>query len=171
MIPMARAYIALGSNLGDREENLRRAVGELRALGEDLRASGLYETAPVGPEDQPWFLNAVVSLETEIWPRRLVRELKAIERRLGRREAARFGPRAVDLDLLLYDEVELDIPSVSLPHPRLHLRRFVLEPLVELDPQARHPTLDRTAGELLETLQDEHQVRPFKDASWLEPEG
>ena len=129
---MTLAYIGLGSNLGDREETIRRAVELLGAA----RVSTLLETEPWGYADQPRFLNAVAELETDEPPRALLARLLEIERELGRtREGPRYGPRTIDLDLLLYGDDRLDEPGLGLPHPRLHERAFVLEPLAELAPE------------------------------------
>jgi 2-amino-4-hydroxy-6-hydroxymethyldihydropteridine diphosphokinase len=140
---MARAFVGLGSNLGDPEELIASAL-ELLA-GEEgievLAVSSLRETDPVGFEDQPRFLNGAAELATELAPRELLERLLAIERRLGRirGDGPRFGPRTIDLDLLLYGEETVQEPGLTLPHPRLHERRFVLEPLVELDPALEVP--------------------------------
>jgi 2-amino-4-hydroxy-6-hydroxymethyldihydropteridine diphosphokinase len=126
------AYVGLGANLGDREQTIRRALELLGAA----RVSTLIETEPWGYEDQPRFLNAVAELETDEPPHALLRRLLEIERELGRtREGPRYGPRLIDLDLLLYGDEELDGPGLVVPHPRLHERAFVLEPLVELAPE------------------------------------
>jgi 2-amino-4-hydroxy-6-hydroxymethyldihydropteridine diphosphokinase len=129
---LATAYIGLGSNLGDRGENLPRALERLGAA----RVSTIRETDPVGVTEQPRFLNAVAELETDLPPRALLDRLLEIERDLGRdRESEeRWGPRAIDLDLLLYDDEVIDEPGLTVPHPRLAERRFVLEPLAELAP-------------------------------------
>jgi 2-amino-4-hydroxy-6-hydroxymethyldihydropteridine diphosphokinase len=125
------AYIGLGSNLGDRVANVRRALAEV----EPARASRLLETDPVGYVDQPRFVNAVALVETDLAPRGLLDRLLEIERDLGRtRDGPRFGPRTIDLDLLLYDDLVLDEPGLTIPHPRMHERRFVLEPLAEIAP-------------------------------------
>ena len=140
---MARAFVGLGSNLGDPEELIASAL-ELLA-GEEgievLAVSSLRETDPVGFEDQPRFLNGAAELATKLAPRELLERLLAIERRLGRirGEVPRFGPRTIDLDLLLYGEETVQEPGLTLPHPRLHERRFVLEPLAELDPALEVP--------------------------------
>ncbi len=134
---MTRAYVALGANLGDRERTLRAAVDALAAEdGVELVAvSTLRETEPVGVGEQPRFLNGAVALETTLSARRLLDRLLAIEQRFGRtRVAGEHGPRTLDLDLLLYGEEEIDEPGLTVPHPRLHERGFVLEPLVELAP-------------------------------------
>jgi 2-amino-4-hydroxy-6-hydroxymethyldihydropteridine diphosphokinase len=134
---VTRAYVGLGANLGDRSAMLRAALEQLAAEpGVSLVAvSSVRETDPVGPVDQPRFLNAAAALDTELSPRELLDRLLGIERRLGRtREGPRFGPRTIDIDLLLYGEERLDEPGLELPHPRLQERLFALEPLFELDP-------------------------------------
>jgi 2-amino-4-hydroxy-6-hydroxymethyldihydropteridine diphosphokinase len=140
---MARAFVGLGSNLGDREGTLRAAVGRLRALPQTkvIARSTLRNTEPVGYLDQPRFLNGAVELETELPPRRLLESLLDIERAFGRdrRTAPPRGPRTLDLDLLLYGDAQIAEPGLELPHPRLHERAFVLEPLVELDPALEVP--------------------------------
>jgi 2-amino-4-hydroxy-6-hydroxymethyldihydropteridine diphosphokinase len=128
---VTRAYVGLGSNLGDRERSIRRAAELIGAL----RLSTIRETEPWGIEDQPLFLNAVAEMETDLPPRRLLDHLLEVERTLGRtRDGARFGPRTIDLDLLLYGSETVAEPGLTVPHPRLHERRFVLEPLAELEP-------------------------------------
>lgn len=134
---MARAYVGLGANLGDREATIRRALGALAAApGVELAAvSQLRETEPVGYVDQPLFLNGAAALETTLEPRELLELLLRIERELGRtRTGPRYGPRTIDLDLLLYDGIRLREPGLTIPHPNVHERAFVLEPLAELDP-------------------------------------
>jgi 2-amino-4-hydroxy-6-hydroxymethyldihydropteridine diphosphokinase len=139
---VTRAYIGVGANLGERETTIRRAVDLLAAEpGADVVAvSRLRETDPVGYLNQPRFLNGAVAVETRLSARELLERLLAIERRLGRtRTAPRFGPRTIDLDLLLYGDETIDEPGLRVPHPRLHERRFALEPLAELDPDADVP--------------------------------
>lgn len=148
---MATAFIALGSNLGDRRDYLDRALERLRQVaGITVDAvSAYHETAPVGgPPGQGNFLNAAAALQTTLAPQELLQTLQAIENGLGRTRSERWGPRTIDLDLLLYDDVILDEPTLTIPHPRLHERSFVLEPLVEIAPQARHPLLGVTIAEL-----------------------
>lgn len=151
---MTIAYVGLGANLGDREATLRRAV---ELLGDQdgiavVSVSQLRETDPVGYLDQPRFLNGAVAVETELGPHALLTTLLEVERQLGRvRDGIRNGPRAIDLDLLLYDELTLDEPHLTLPHPRLHERRFALEPLADLDPTLRVPGRG-TVTELLGAL-------------------
>ena len=133
---MTRAYVGLGANLGDREAAIRRAAGLIGAL----RLSTIRETEPWGLADQPRFLNAAAELDTGLPPRALLERLLAVERELGRtRDGPRWGPRTIDLDLLLYGRERLDEPGLTVPHPRLHERRFALEPLAELDPGLEVP--------------------------------
>ena len=138
---MTLAYVGLGANLGAREETLRRAVALLgEAEGVDVRTvSELRETEPVGVVDQPPFLNGAVELETTLSPRELLDLLLEIERSLGRVRSERWGPRVIDLDLLVYGGEVVDEPGLRVPHPRLHERRFALEPLAELDPGLEVP--------------------------------
>ena len=133
---MTRAYVGVGSNLGDREATIRAAVAALPGV---TAVSTLSETDPVGPVEQPRFLNGAVALETELSPRELLDVLLAVERDLGRERRERWGPRTIDLDLLLYGDRVVDEPGLSVPHPRLHERRFALEPLAELDPELEIP--------------------------------
>jgi 2-amino-4-hydroxy-6-hydroxymethyldihydropteridine diphosphokinase len=140
---MARAFVGIGANLGDRERQIRAAIAELaEAEGVELVAtSSLRETDPVGYRDQPRFLNGAVVVETQLSPSELLARLLEIERRLGRVRGGgpRFGPRTIDLDLLLYGDETVDEPGLTVPHPRLAERRFALEPLVELDPELEVP--------------------------------
>jgi len=139
---MPRAYVGLGSNMGDRERMLWGAIHMLAFNPEvDVAAvSSVRETDPVGVLDQPRFLNAAVAVDTELGPRALLELLLSVERELGRtREGPRFGPRTIDLDLLLYGDEVVDEPDLTVPHPRLHERRFALEPLAELDPDLAVP--------------------------------
>jgi 2-amino-4-hydroxy-6-hydroxymethyldihydropteridine diphosphokinase len=126
------AYVGLGANLGDREGTIRAAVADLPGV---VAVSTLRETDPVGITDQPRFLNGVAVLETELAPRELLDVLLAVERRLGRERGRRWGPRTIDLDLLLYGDEVIDETGLTIPHPRLHERRFVLEPLADLAPK------------------------------------
>lgn len=152
---MALAAIALGSNLpgqaGSREANLAGAVTALATLGKVQAESRYYDTDPVGYTDQPRFLNAAVLLETVLTPQELLAELLRIEGEFGRDRSHGIekGPRTLDLDLLFYDEQVLAFADLHLPHPALHLRRFVLEPLAEVAPQWRHPVYHQTVAEML----------------------
>jgi len=152
------AAIALGSNLPSRfgmpADNLREAIHRLDDLGTVTAVSRFHETEPVGYADQPRFLNAVVLIETEVSPLALLRGLLAIEHTMGRDRASTppKGPRIIDLDLLLYGDLVVDVPGLTLPHPALHERRFVLAPLAELAPNWKHPTLELSIQELLRGL-------------------
>ena len=153
-----RAAIALGSNLdsrfGDREANVREALRRLGELGEVKAVSRFYDTEPVGVVDQPWFLNAAVVLETELEPVELMRALLRIEQEMGRERVVTKGPRVIDLDLLLYGDRVMSTAELTLPHPEMQERRFVLEPLGEVAGKWVHPVLGSTVGELLEQLQE-----------------
>ena len=142
-MPLTRAFVGLGSNLGDREATLHRAVGALEELPrtEVLRVSIFRDTEPVGIHSQPRFLNGAVELQTSLSPRELLEGLLGIEGSLGRdrRGVPPGGPRTIDLDLLLYGDARIDEPGLQIPHPRLHERRFVLEPLAELNPAVNVP--------------------------------
>jgi 2-amino-4-hydroxy-6-hydroxymethyldihydropteridine diphosphokinase len=133
---MSTAYVALGANLGDPAATVLAAFGALANLNHSrvTRTSSLYRTAPMGITEQPEFINAVAQLETTLAPEALLDELLALEQRFGRIRSERNGPRTLDLDLLLYDDLELELPRLTLPHPRLHLRAFVLLPLAEISP-------------------------------------
>lgn len=148
---MPRAYVGLGSNLGQREETLRHAVvllGQVREI-EVIAVSELRETDPVGVVDQPRFVNGAVAIETTLSPRALLDTLLSVERELGRvRGEERWGPRTVDLDLLVYGDEIVHEPGLSVPHPRLHERRFALEPLAELDPELDIPGYGRVSEAL-----------------------
>lgn len=163
---MTTAYIGLGSNLGDRMATLRTAVLRLESLGRIAGISSLYETEPVGYLEQPPFLNAVVALDTELAPGELLSALLRIERDLGRKRSFPNAPRTLDLDLLLVDDLVLDIPELTLPHPRLHERAFVLVPLAELAPEMVHPGSGQTVCELVRPLPDAGGVEVYAPAGW-----
>jgi len=139
---MTRAYIGVGANLGDREATIRAALGALPGV---VAVSALRETDPVGVVDQPPFLNGAAVVETDLAARELLETLLAVERELGRERGERWGPRTIDLDLLLYGDETIDEPGLTVPHPRLHERRFALEPLLDLDPELAIPARGRVA--------------------------
>src|SRR5579884_696990 len=152
------AYIGIGSNLASRAgspaQTVKAAMSALNGLGKVVALSSLYETEPVGFTDQPAFVNAVAALETELSPEDLLEKLLDIERRFGRDRKSSIpkGPRTLDLDLLLADNLIINTPTLTLPHPALAVRRFVLAPLAEIAPGLRHPLLQRTMRELLQSL-------------------
>jgi 2-amino-4-hydroxy-6-hydroxymethyldihydropteridine diphosphokinase len=157
---MKRVYLSLGSNLGDRVANLRRALGGLAQAGIEIRrVSSLYRTEPVEFRAQPWFLNCVVEAGTELMPVQLLKTLKRLERRLGRRSSGiSKGPRPIDIDILLYENVVVRSAVLTIPHQRLGERRFVLVPLRELAAHLRHPVTQRTVLEMLSHTSDSSQV-------------
>jgi 2-amino-4-hydroxy-6-hydroxymethyldihydropteridine diphosphokinase len=148
------AFLALGSNIGDREANLRDAVNRLESdeIGV-LRRSSVYETAPQELLDQPWFLNAVVQIETSLFPMQLLQRVREIERQMGRQRVTPKGPRNIDLDVLFYGRSVIATAELVVPHPRMTQRRFVLEPLAEIAPDFRHPVTGKTASEMLAGLE------------------
>jgi len=145
-------YLSLGSNLGDRGQNLREAIRSLAALGIVKKVSSFYETEPVEFIEQPWFLNCAVEIETERSPRDLLQNLLAIEQAMGRERIQPKGPRLIDLDILLFGNLGISEEGLTIPHPAMQERRFVLEPLAEIAPAARHPLLDKAVLELLKAL-------------------
>lgn len=167
---MERVHIAFGGNVGNVEENLRLALESLARLPRTCirRVSSLYRTAPVGLTDQPDFLNGVAELETALAPRELLGELLAIEGSLGRTREVRWGPRTVDLDIVLWGQRVVDSADLEVPHPRMHERAFVLVPLAEIAPGARHPRLDRSVRELVASLPDAAEVAKSRRPDWLE---
>ena len=147
---MKTAYLSLGSNIGDRERNLRRAIERLESQGvRVVRRSSLYETEPRDLRGQPWFLNAVVEVETSLFPVQLLARIHKIERELGRKRTIPKGPRIIDIDILLYGRFLIDTAELQIPHPRMTERRFVLEPLAELAPDLRHPLTGQSLRDLL----------------------
>lgn len=153
------AYISVGSNLGDKLENCRRGIRRLDRDDVWLKAeSRIYQTEAVDYTDQEWFINLVVKIETLLDPYRLLQRLQSIQRKAGRlQDSIRFGPRVLDLDILFYDEVVINSTQLVIPHPRMHKRRFVLQPLCDIDPAIMHPVLKTDVRTLLNRLDDNEQ--------------
>lgn len=162
---MSKAYVGLGANLGDRAETLRWALERLTAIGSVSAVSPVYETDPLDYLEQPRFLNAVACIKTGLRPGSVLAGLLAIELDAGRTRTIRHGPRTLDLDLLLYDDRVVATPDLTLPHPRLHERAFVLVPLADLAPDLIVPVQNATVADLLGRLRTLDGVRPYQPAS------
>ena len=166
---IARSYLALGSNLGDRVGHLVAAVGELTRLhGTGLAdRAALFETEPVGgPPGQDCYVNTAVAIQTSLGPEALLESCLQIEHRLGRRRRRPNDARTIDIDMLLYDDLVCHTPTLVLPHPRMHLRRFVLDPLVQIAGRERHPVAGSTMQQLLNQISDPASGRSFDDDRW-----
>jgi 2-amino-4-hydroxy-6-hydroxymethyldihydropteridine diphosphokinase len=155
------AYFSLGSNIGDREANLRAALDRLQPT----RVSSIYETEPVDYTDQAWFLNIAAEIQTDLMPRQLLAFTQRIERELGRVRTFAKGPRTIDIDILLFGSTIVRTKELEIPHPRMAERRFVLRPLAEIGPDLRHPETGRSVREMLEALADTVVVRPWKTST------
>ena len=155
-------YLSLGSNLGDRQAQLETAIEKLRQVGTVGAVSSFYETEPVEVRQQGWFLNCAVKLETEAMPRQLLARVLEIERSMGRKRTQAKGPRNVDIDILLFGTSVIEAKGLTIPHPAMHERRFVLEPLAEIAPEVRHPVLKKTARELRDALAPGPAVRKLE---------
>jgi 2-amino-4-hydroxy-6-hydroxymethyldihydropteridine diphosphokinase len=152
-------YLSLGSNVGDRAANLRQAIENLETIGEVAAVSSFYETEPVELREQPWFLNCAVKLETELMPKQLLSAVLGIEQKMGRKRQQSKGPRSIDIDILLFGNSMIETKDLMVPHPRMHERRFVLEPLAEIGAEARHPALKKSMRELRDGLPAGQQVK------------
>jgi 2-amino-4-hydroxy-6-hydroxymethyldihydropteridine diphosphokinase len=165
-------YLSMGSNVGDREAQLRGALARLGALGRVAAVSSLYETEPVEFTHQPWFLNCAVALETSRTPQQLLAAILGIEEKMGRRRLQKKGPRVIDLDILLFGDLlfedaivhdeSMQSNRLTIPHPAMHQRRFVLEPMAEIAPELLHPVFKKTIRELLDALPPGQIVRKQK---------
>ena len=151
-------FIGIGANLGSVRENFARAVRSIEKCARLVAVSSLYESEPVGLEDQPKFTNAVVKVETELSPFELLDCLKAIEKEIGRKKTVRWGPRVIDLDIIFYGDLVIATDSLVIPHPRAHERRFVLEPLLEIEPTARHPVKNMSVRDICSELADSQVI-------------
>ena len=155
------AYLSLGSNRGDRRANLRNAIGKLLNLGDLIAVSSFYETEPVDFVDQPCFLNCAVALQTILSAEDLLQETAAIEREMGRQRGIPKGPRTIDIDILLFGKAVLKTAKLTIPHPAMHERRFVLVPLAEIAPRLEHPVFKLSVRKLLNRLPDEGAVKLY----------
>ena len=152
-------YLSLGSNVGEREVNLRNAIAALRGAGVRVaKVSSFYETEPVDFLEQAWFLNCAVEGETDVSAEALLRALRGIETRMGSKKLVTKGPRLIDMDILLYGSETIDTSELQVPHPRMHLRRFVLVPLAEIAPELRHPAWSKTVSEMAAVTADQSEV-------------
>jgi 2-amino-4-hydroxy-6-hydroxymethyldihydropteridine diphosphokinase len=157
-------YLSLGSNVGNRAKNLRDAIAALGKAGvQVVRVSSVYETQPVDYLDQDWFLNMAVEAETELAELNLLQALRGIETQMGSEKLIAKGPRLIDMDILLYGDQVIDTPELQVPHPRMHLRRFVLEPLAEIAPSVRHPISRLSVREMLARTSDKSEVRKLNE--------
>jgi 2-amino-4-hydroxy-6-hydroxymethyldihydropteridine diphosphokinase len=159
------AYLSLGSNVGDREAQLRDAQHRLAKVGKVIAVSSFYETEPVEFTEQPWFLNCAFAIETTYTPEQVMASILQIEEEMGRRRVQNKGPRLIDIDILLFADVIMESSELTIPHPAMHQRRFVLEPLAEIAPQAPHPVFKKTIRELLNALPDGQTVRRMPQPS------
>lgn len=154
------AYISIGSNLGQKDENCRSGIAALIRSGRArlVDQSPLYQTEPVDYLDQDWFVNCVIKIETDLDPLNLLSILKSVEQSAGRvKDTIRFGPRILDMDIILFDDLVMRAPTLTVPHPRMHKRRFVLKPMCDIDPDVLHPVLKRTMDSLLRDLDEKGQ--------------
>ncbi len=158
-----RVYLSLGSNLGDRAAHLKTALDRLGTLGKVMAVSSFYETEPVEFAAQPWFLNCAVELDTEKMPKQLLAAILDIEKEMGRRRVQKKGPRTLDIDILLFGNSVIKTQGLTIPHPAMHERRFALEPLAEIAPEARHPIFKRTVRELRDGLPPGQTVKRTSD--------
>ncbi len=160
------AYIGIGSNVGDKARQCEQGISEIQKLDRHrlLARSSLYKTQPIGYIEQDWFINLVIKIETEMDAPALLSSLKEIESRLGRVETLRWGPRTIDLDILFFNDHQIQTDELTVPHPLIQDRQFVLVPLAEIDPNLTHPVLKKTVKELLEGLPENQGVERLPDA-------
>lgn len=156
-------YLSLGSNVGARETKLRDAQARLETIGRVIAASSFYETEPVEFTQQPWFLNCVIEMETDQTPQQFMAAVLKIEEEMGRRRLRKKGPRSIDIDILLFGDAVVESKELIIPHPLMHQRRFVLQPLAEIAPEVLHPVFKKTIRELRDALPAGQAVRKLKE--------
>lgn len=158
---MNTAYLSLGTNIGDRAAHLRGAIERMNAAGiRVVRESSIFETEPLGFEEQPWFLNMAVAVETPLSAEELLKRTQQIEREMGRERRVPKGPRIIDIDILFFGDAVIQTLALEIPHPGMAHRRFVLEPLAEIAPDFRHPSLEKTVSEMLESTRWQ-RIKPW----------
>ncbi len=162
---MINAFIGIGTNLGDRKKHIAEALERLerRTDIKVIKSSSLYVTEPIGYVGQDWFLNCVVEVMTSMPPRELLSHCLSIEEQMGRTRTMQWGPRIIDLDILLYDDTVIEDDELTVPHPNMDKRRFVLVPIVEIAPDVIHPKLNKTVTDLLKNLKDAHKVDLYRE--------
>jgi 2-amino-4-hydroxy-6-hydroxymethyldihydropteridine diphosphokinase len=168
ILPVA-ALLSLGSNLDDRAANIELAIQRLEAFGKVIARSSLYETEPMEMKNQAWFLNCVIALETTMTPQQLLATALSIEQSMGRQRLVPKGPRVIDIDILFFGELIENSATLTLPHPALHRRRFVLSPLAEIDPDFKHPVLKKTIRQMLDSLPPDGAVHKYQLAKGRRP--
>ncbi|MEM0492928.1 MAG: 2-amino-4-hydroxy-6-hydroxymethyldihydropteridine diphosphokinase [Candidatus Thermoplasmatota archaeon] len=159
---MSTAYLSLGSNIGDKEGNIEKAIQLLSSIGRIIKTSDLYLTEPVDYKKQDWFLNCIIALETDYDPHKLLEEIGSIESQMGRVRMIRYGPRVIDIDILFYDDRIVEDERLTIPHPRLHKRGFILRGMVDVNPDLMHPLLGKTVRELYKECEDKSMVKIHK---------
>ncbi len=160
---MVRVYLGLGSNIGNKEHNIQKALFFIKELYTITKISKLYLTEPVGYKQQDWFLNCAVEIETKVHPEIILASTQMIEKKIGRTETRMNGPRTIDIDILLYGDRIVNRVNLIIPHPRLHERRFAIQPLLDIDPDLRHPVLNKTMQQLYNALSRTEQVKLYKE--------
>lgn len=162
---MRQVYLSLGSNVGNHEAQLREAIVRLGTIGQVIKVSSFYETEPVELTAQSWFLNCAVAMETDLAPQELMRGILQIEQEMGRRRLQKKGPREIDVDILLFCDEVVESEELTVPHPAMAKRRFVLQPLAEIAPEVRHPVIGKTVREMLRELPEGQVVRRIGSAT------
>lgn len=163
---MANVLLGLGSNVGEPLDNLREAISRLSDICLVSRVSSVYKTEPVGFADQDWFLNCALTAETSLTPNELLDRILRVEIAMGRERSIRNGPRVIDIDILLFDDLQMATDDLSIPHPRMHQRAFVLHPAAEVAPDMQHPVLQVSIKQAFDELKDAEQVEQISAPAW-----